>query len=219
VKIVKSKRYTPFQILVHLAGWLPLALLVFDFFRNNLTANPIQAIQQRTGVYAINFLLLSLACTPLASILGWKEPLLRRKALGNYGFFYAALHVVNFFVLDYALDLWAIWRDVGTKFYIIIGAIAFVLLLPLAITSFNYWMKRLGRNWKRLHRLAYLISPLVVAHFFMAKKGDLLTLSGDIFQPLLYGVLTLLLLLLRLGPIKRPLIALRHRIQKSQTEK
>jgi methionine sulfoxide reductase heme-binding subunit len=208
---VKSKRYTPLQIIVHLSGWLPLVLLVIDFFRNNLTANPIQAIEQRTGNYAINFLLLSLACTPLASISGWKEPLLRRKALGNYGFLYAALHVFTFFVLDYALDLWAIWRDVGTKSYIIIGAIAFLLLVPLAVTSFNYWMKRLGRNWKRLHRLAYVIPLLVVTHFFMVKKGDLLTLSGDISQPLLYGALTLLLLLLRIGPVKRPLIALRKK--------
>jgi methionine sulfoxide reductase heme-binding subunit len=208
---VKSKRYTPLQIIVHLSGWLPLALLILDFFRNNLTANPIQAIEQRTGIYAINFLLLSLACTPLASISGWKEPLSRRKALGNYGFLYAALHVSTFFVLDYALDLWAIWRDVGTKSYIIIGAIAFLLLLPLAVTSFNYWMKRLGRNWKRLHRLAYVIPLLVVTHFFMVRKGDLLTLSGDISQPLLYGVLIILLLLLRLPVIKKPLIALRKK--------
>ncbi|MFO7583118.1 MAG: protein-methionine-sulfoxide reductase heme-binding subunit MsrQ [Anaerolineales bacterium] len=208
---MKSKRYTPLQIIVHLSGWLPLALLILDFFRNNLTANPIQAVEQRTGNYAINFLLLSLACTPLTSISGWKEPLSRRKALGNYGFLYAALHVFTFFALDYALDLWAIWRDVGTKSYIIIGAIAFLLLLPLAVTSFNYWMKRLGRNWKRLHRLAYVIPLLVVVHFFMARKGDLLTLSGDISQPLLYGVLIILLLLLRLPVIKKPLIALRKK--------
>lgn len=211
MKIVKSKRYTPLQIIVHLSGWLPLALLILDFFRNNLTANPIQDVEQRTGNYAINFLLLSLACTPLTSISGWKEPLSRRKALGNYGFLYAALHVFTFFALDYALDLWAIWRDVGTKSYIIIGAIAFLLLLPLAVTSFNYWMKRLGRNWKRLHRLAYVIPLLVVVHFFMARKGDLLTLSGDISQPLLYGVLIILLLLLRLPVIKKPLIALRKK--------
>jgi sulfoxide reductase heme-binding subunit YedZ len=210
---MKKPRFTPLQIIVHAAGWFPVAHLLFDFFTNNLTANPIQAIQQRTGLNAINFLLLSLACTPLASILGWKELLLRRKALGNYGFFHAALHVCTFFVLDYALDLWAVWRDVGTKSYIIIGLLAFLLLLPLAITSFNYWMKCLGKNWKRLHRLVYFISPLVVVHFFMAKKGDLFTLSGDILQPLAYGAVVLLLLVLRLGAVKRPLIALREKIR------
>lgn len=213
---MKKPRFTPLQILVHIAGWLPLALLLFDFFNDNLTANPIQAIEQRTGLNAITFLILSLACTPLASVFGWKELTQRRKALGNYAFLYAALHVTTFFVLDYGLNLSAIWRDVGTKSFIIIGALAFLMLLPLAITSFNYWMKRLGKNWKRLHRLAYIISPLVIVHFFMAKKGDLLNLSGDIIQPLAYGVVALLLLLLRVTPIKKPLIALRQKFSSKQ---
>jgi sulfoxide reductase heme-binding subunit YedZ len=208
---MKTSRFTPLQILVHFAGWLPLGLLVFDFLTDNLTANPIQAIEQRTGLNAITFLLLSLACTPVASVFGWKELTQRRKALGNYGFLYAALHVTTFFILDYGLNLAAVWRDVGTKSFIIIGALSFLLLLPLAVTSFNYWMKRLGKNWKRLHRLAYIISPLVVVHFFMAKKGDLLNLSGDILQPLAYGAVALILLLLRLAPVKKPLIALRQK--------
>jgi len=208
---MKKHRFTPRQILVHVAGWLPLGLLVFDFLGDNLTANPIQAIEQRTGLNAITFLILSLACTPVASIFGWKELTQRRKALGNYGFLYAALHVTTFFILDYGLNLAAVWRDVGSKSFIIIGALSFLLLLPLAVTSFNYWMKRLGKNWKRLHRLAYIISPLVVVHFFMAKKGDLLNLSGDIIQPLAYGAVALVLLLLRLAPVKKPLIALRQK--------
>lgn len=208
---MKKNRFTPLQILVHFAGWLPLGLLLFDFLSDNLTANPIQAIEQRTGLNAITFLILSLACTPVASVFGWKELTQRRKALGNYGFLYAALHVTTFFVLDYGLNLAAVWRDVGSKSFIIIGALAFLLLLPLAVTSFNYWMKRLGKNWKHLHRLAYIISPLVVVHFFMAKKGDLLNLSGDILQPLAYGAVALVLLLLRLAPVKKPLIALRQR--------
>lgn len=208
---MKKNRFTPLQILVHFGGWLPLGLLVFDFLTDNLTANPIQAIEQRTGLNAITFLLLSLACTPVASVFGWKELTQRRKALGNYGFLYAALHVTTFFILDYGLSLAAVWRDVGTKSFIIIGALSFLLLLPLAVTSFNYWMKRLGKNWKRLHRLAYIISPLVVVHFFMAKKGDLLNLSGNIIQPLAYGAVALILLLLRLAPVKKPLIALRQK--------
>ncbi|MDX9990574.1 MAG: protein-methionine-sulfoxide reductase heme-binding subunit MsrQ [Anaerolineales bacterium] len=208
---MKKPRFTPLQILVHFAGWLPLALLIVDFLRDNLTANPIQAIEQRSGLNAVTFLLLSLACTPIAAIFGWKELIQRRKALGNYGFLYAATHVSTFFILDYGLDLSAIWRDVGTKSFIIIGAIAFLLLLPLAITSFNYFMKRLGKNWKRLHRLVYIISPLVIVHFFMAKKGSFLTLSGDILQPLAYGAVALILLLLRVTPIKKTLMALRKK--------
>jgi sulfoxide reductase heme-binding subunit YedZ len=204
-------RLTPLRLLVHLAGWIPLVALLFDLFRDNLTANPIQAIEQRTGYTALVFLALSLACTPLA-FLGWKELTQRRKALGNYGFLYAALHVTVFVAVDYGLNLDAILRDVGTKQYILIGATAFLLLVPLAATSFNYWMKRLGKNWKRLHRLVYLIAPLVVLHFFMARKGNILNLTGDVFEPLLFAVIIGLLLLLRLAPVKRAWTRLRTRL-------
>lgn len=201
-------RFTPLQLLVHLAGWLPLGALLFDLLTDNLTANPIQAIEQRTGYTALVFLALSLACTPLA-FLGWKELTQRRKALGNYAFLYAALHVTVFVAVDYGLNLDAILRDVGTKQYILIGATAFLLLVPLAATSFNYWMKRLGKNWKRLHRLVYLIAPLVVLHFFMARKGNFLALSGDVLQPLLFAVIIGILLLLRLAAVKRAWTRLR----------
>ena len=207
------KKPSLLQIIVHLGGWSPLALLVFDYYRNNLTANPIQAIEQRTGIQALTFLLLSLACTPMASIIGWKELLQRRKALGNYGFLYAAVHVLIFWGLDYGFDMNAILRDVGTKWYIIIGLLAFLLLLPLAVTSFKYWMKRMGRNWKRLHSLVYFISPLVAVHFLLSIKGDLLHLKGNISQPVLYGVIALLLLILRISPVKTTLIGLRNRLQ------
>ena len=196
-------RYTPLQILVHLGGWAPLAQLGYELATGGLGANPIQAIEQRTGIHALTFLLFSLACTPLSTLTDWKELPLRRKALGNYGFLYAVTHVITFFGIDYGLNLSAIWRDVGTKPYILVGASAFLLLLPLAITSFKYWMKRLGKNWKRLHKLVYIISPLVVVHFFMAAKGDITTLSGNIGQPVLYGGIAALLLALRLSAVKK----------------
>ena len=210
---MKNPRFTPFQILVHLGGWAPLALLIYNFFTNNLTANPVQAIEQQTGVHALTFLLFSLACTPLASIFGWKELLQRRKALGNYGFMYAAVHVTIFIGLDYGFDLNAILRDVGTKWYIIVGLIAFLLLLPLALTSFKYWMKRLGKNWKRLHKLVYIISPIVAFHFLLSVKGDLTRLQGNILQPILYGSIALILLAVRISPIKTAMIGLRTRLQ------
>jgi methionine sulfoxide reductase heme-binding subunit len=203
-------RLTPLQITVHAAGWLPLALLFFDFTSHRLTANPIQAIEQRTGIYALSFLLASLACTPAASILGLKEFIRRRKALGIYAFFYAALHLTTFLGIDYGLDLVSVWRDVGNKAYILIGAAAFLLLLPLAITSFTYWMKRLGKNWKRLHLLVYIISPLVIVHFLLAVKGDITQLKGNLAQPLLYGGITLLLLALRISKVKVWLIGTRN---------
>jgi sulfoxide reductase heme-binding subunit YedZ len=212
---MKKPRFTLLQIIVHIAGWIPLAQIAYGLATNGLSANPIQKIEQLTGLNALTFLLFSLACTPLASILGWRELTQRRKALGNYGFMYAALHVTTFVAVDYGLNLNAILRDVGTKSYIVIGAIAFTLLLPLAATSFNYWMKRLGKNWKRLHKLVYIISPLVVIHFLMVAKGDLTRLAGDLSQPILYGALAGILLLLRIPPVKRALIALRTRLQRA----
>jgi len=210
---MKKKRFTPLQILVHLGGWAPLALMVANLFSDNLGANPIQALEQQTGIQALTFLLFSLACTPLASISGWKELTQRRKALGNYGFLYAAIHVTIFIGLDYGFDLNAILRDVGTKWYILIGLLAFLLLLPLALTSFKYWMKRLGKNWKRLHQLVYFISPIVAVHFLLSIKGDLFRLQGNISQPVLYGSIALILLALRITPVKTTLVKLRTRLQ------
>jgi methionine sulfoxide reductase heme-binding subunit len=210
---MKKSRFTPLQIIVHIAGWIPLAQIAYDFFTRHLTANPIQAIEQRTGLQALTFLLFSLACTPLASISGWRELTLRRRALGNYGFLYAALHVFTFFVIDYGLNLAAVWRDVWNKSYIIIGALAFLMLLPLAITSFTYWMKRLGKTWKRLHKLVYIISPLVVLHFLLVVKGSLAQLQGNLAQPLLYGGIAAILLILRISKVKIALINLRNQIK------
>jgi len=207
------KKITLLQVGVHIAGWLPLAQLSYDYFMRQLSVNPIQAIEQRTGIHALTFLLFSLACTPFSSILGWKELTQRRKALGNYGFLYASIHLATFVGLDYGFDLPAILRDTGNKWYIIIGLIAFLLLLPLAVTSFKVWMKRLGKNWKRLHKLVYVISPLVAFHFLLSVKGDLTRLQGNIAQPVLYGAIAVLLLILRIGAVKIFLIGLRTRLQ------
>jgi len=212
---MKDRKLTPLQIITHLGGWVPLAVIAYRFLTNNLTANPIQAIEQRTGLTALIFLLLSLACTPASSILGWKEITQRRKALGNYGFMYAALHLLTFVGLDYGFNFGSILRDVGTKTYIIIGLMAFLMLLPLSITSFTYWIKRLGKKWKRLHKLVYIISPLVVLHFLLVVKGNLGSLQGDLLKPLSYGAVVLILLVLRIPPVKMRLIRFRTRIQTS----
>lgn len=209
----RKTRFTLLQILVHIGGWVPLAALITDFTANNLTANPIQAIEQRTGLYALTFLVISLACTPVASIFGWKELLQRRKALGNYGFMYAALHMVTFFGIDYGLDLAAVWRDVWNKWYIIIGAVAFLMLSALAFTSFTYWMKRMGKSWKQLHKLVYVISPLVVVHFLLSVKGDITQLKGNIGQPLLYGAIVAVLLIVRIPRVRVALVGLRREFE------
>lgn len=206
---MKKPRYTLLQIIVHIGGWSPLAVIAYNFFTHHLTANPIQAIEQQTGIQALTFLLLALACTPASSILGWHELTRRRRALGNYAFLYATIHVTTFLWLDYNFDLLAIWRDVGTKWYILIGLTAFLLLLPLAFTSFNYWMKRLGKNWKRLHKVIYIIAPLVAIHFLLSVKGDIFRLRGNISEPILYGSIALILLTLRIPRVKNALIGLR----------
>jgi methionine sulfoxide reductase heme-binding subunit len=210
--MIKKFRITPLRVITHIAGWTPLLFLIHDFYTNHLTANPIQAIEQRTGLTALIFLLLSLACTPLSSILGWKELPQRRKALGDYGFMYAALHVITFVGVDYGFNFDFILRDVGKKSYILVGLAAFLMLLPLAVTSFNTLIRRLGKNWKRLHKLVYIISLLVVLHFALSVKGDIFHLRGNIRQPLVYGLVATLLLILRLPPIKKALIRVRVRL-------
>ncbi|MBC8078017.1 MAG: sulfoxide reductase heme-binding subunit YedZ [Chloroflexales bacterium] len=190
------------RIVAHLLAAVPFALLMVDFFADNLTANPIQAIEQRTGYWAIVVLAASLACTPLNTLLGWRAALPLRRPLGLWGFFYAALHVTTFFWLDYGLDLGLIWVDTATKPFILLGLSTFLLLLPLAFTSTRGWMKRLGKRWKRLHQLIYLAAPLAVVHWIWSVKADYR-------QPLLVGAVIVALLALRLPAIKRALTTLR----------
>jgi methionine sulfoxide reductase heme-binding subunit len=202
------KEFSFLRLAVHLAGWLPLLLILYDFYTHNLTANPIQAIEQRTGRIALTLLLLSLACTPLASILGWKELIRHRRTLGLYAFMYAALHLVTFVGVDYGFNFKFILKDVGDKPYILIGLVAFVGLFALAVTSFRYWKRLLRKNWKRLHRLVYILAPLVVVHFILVVKGDITRLAGNLVQPLLYGAVLAVLLILRLPSVKNMLVRL-----------
>lgn len=208
-----TKRYTPLQLLVHLGAWIPLAWLVMEAITDNLTANPIQHIEQRTGRAAISLLFLSLSATPLHSLFGWKEPLQRRRALGLYAFMYATIHVIIFADLDYGLAWSLILETVFQKPYILVGATAFLLLIPLAITSFDIWKMRLRKNWKRLHQMVYIIAPLVVLHYAWGKKGNFFALQGDILLPLIYGLILLLLMSLRIPALRRFLASARTRLR------
>ena len=208
------KKVSILQLCVHMGGWLPMGLLLFDWVNHHLTANPIQAVEQRTGLYALTFLLLSLACTPISSLFGWKELIQRRKALGIYAFMYATIHLLTFVGLDYGFNFFSIFKDVGSKSYILIGLLAFILLLPLALTSFKSMMKRLGKNWKKLHKMVYFIAPLVILHFLLSVKGNIGRLQGNIQQPIIYGLIVTLLLVLRIPQIKITLLRLINQIQK-----
>lgn len=199
---------------VHLLGVLPLASLGWDAWQGNLSANPIQEVEQRLGQTALYFLLASLAVTPLTTLTGWRALPPRRRALGLYAFLYAGLHFATFVALDYGFDLPEILRLTGEKPFILVGFSAGFLLVPLAITSFDHFVRKMGKRWKRLHRFVYIIAPLVIVHYGWAKKGDFFALRGDILQPLLWGMLVIVLLLLRLPPIRRAAARLRQRISR-----
>ncbi len=205
----KKTRYTPLQIIMHIYAWSALAHLLFDYFVGNLSVNPIQDLEQRTGRAAITLLVLSLMCTPLNTLFGWKELLKRRRALGLYTFMYATVHVLIFLDLDYGLSWSLIIQSIVEKPYIIFGTITFLLLTPLAITSFDIWKKRLRKNWKRLHQTVYMIAPLAVLHFALSKKGDIFQLQGDVVRPLIYGLIVLILLILRIPRIRKFFASLR----------
>lgn len=202
------KKYTPLQIAIHLYAWSALAVIAIELLSGTFSINPIQELEQRTGRHAITLLVLSLLCTPLHTLFKWSEPLKRRRTLGLYAFLYAVIHVIIFVDLDYGLAWSLIGQTVLQKPYIVVGALTFLLLIPLAFTSFDIWKKRLGKNWKRLHRLIYLIAPLAVLHYAWSKKGDLFTLSGDIVRPLIYGLILAILLILRIPAVKKGLASL-----------
>lgn len=207
------KRYTPLQIFMHLAAWFPIARLVFEAFTGGLTANPIQHIEQRTGRAAITLLILSLAATPLNSLFGWSEMIKRRRALGLYAFMYASIHVLIFVNLDYGLAWSLIVQTVFEKPFILAGALAFLLLIPMAVTSFDEWKIRLKRNWKRLHMLVYFIAPLALLHYAWSKKGDFFNFSGEVARPWAYAIVFVILMLLRIPAVRRFFASVRTRIR------
>ena len=191
------------RIGVHVLGWLPLARILFEALTGGLSVNPIQDITQRLGRAALYLLVASMAVTPLNTLFGWRALLRHRRALGLYAFLYAALHFTMFAAVDYGLDLREIGRQTVEKPYILMGVTAGSILLALAITSFKWWMRQMGKGWQSLHRLVYLAGIVVIIHYAWAKKGNLFTLSGDILAPLLWGLLLAILLVLRLPAIRK----------------
>jgi len=171
---------------------VPLPLMALRAYRGTLGANPIAEALNQLGLLALVLLLASLACTPLKILFGWTWPIRIRKTLGLCGFAYAAVHVLTYSVLDQALAWGAILEDILERNFIAVGLLAFLLLVPLAITSTSGMLKRLGfARWKRLHRLAYVAAGLGVVHFLWRVKKDL-------SEPLVYGGILAALLALRL---------------------
>ncbi len=184
------------RITVHAAGLLPLALLILDARWGHLSADPLQEVIFRTGKFALVFLTASLAVTPLVTVLGWRWLTPFRRTLGLYAFLYALLHVLTFSWLDYDFDLALIGNEVSEKRYILVGLTAFLILLPLAVTSTKGWQRRLGRRWKQLHKWVYVAALAVVVHYTWLVKSD-------IRPPLAWGAVIVVLLALRLPAVRR----------------
>lgn len=180
--------------LIFLLCLLPLTLLFINFYQDELGANPFEVLTRSTGEWTLRFLLLTLAMTPLRYLTGSAWPLRLRRMLGLYTYFYVCVHLLTYIWLDHFFDWDEIVRDILKRPYITIGMLAFILLTPLAMTSSKKMMKRLGRRWKFLHKLVYLIAPLGVLHF-------LLLVKADIKEPIIYALILLALYFLRLKSV------------------
>lgn len=176
------------KILILVNAIIPLALLSYDGYRGELGANPVEFFLRTTGVLALIFLMVTLAVTPLRKLFGLNSLIKYRRMLGVFAFFYASIHLITYSIFDKGLNIFAIVSDVGQRPFIAIGMFAFLMLIPLAVTSTNGMLKRIGgKNWVRLHRLTYVVAILGGIHFWMIVKSD-------VFYPAIFAlVLTLLL--------------------------
>jgi sulfoxide reductase heme-binding subunit YedZ len=172
---------------------LPFAWMVWDTFTDGLGPNPLEAVTHHTGDWALRLLLVTLAVTPLRRLTGWTRVLRFRRMLGLFSFFYALLHFLTWLWLDQGFAWGAIVADIAQRPYITVGFAALVMLTALAITSTRGWMRRLGRNWQRLHRLIYPAAILGIIHYVWLVKADLL-------EPGIYGLVLAGLLAMRLVP-------------------
>lgn len=170
---------------------VPCAFLIYRGITGDLGANPIKEITHFTGDWTLNFLLVTLAVTPLRRLTGYNRLIRFRRMLGLFAFFYACQHFLTYLVLDQFFDWSEIVRDVAKRPYITVGFTAFVLLIPLAVTSTRRMTQRLGSNWRRLHSCIYVIGTLGVLHYLWLVKAD-------VRVPVIYGVILIILLLLRL---------------------
>lgn len=183
---------------VLLGSLVPLVALIVRATLGTLGANPIAEALNQLGLLALIFLVASLAATPLKALLGLTWPLRIRRMLGLFAFFYAALHFLTYLLLDRLGDLSTLLEDVVKRPFITVGLLALLLMLPLAVTSTDRMVKRLGfARWKRLHQLTYLAALLAVMHFVWRVKKDLT-------EPLAYGLLVLALLAFRLPTLAKP---------------
>ena len=184
-------------------AWLKPAIFVLSLvpfvrlfvlgFQDRLGANPIEFVTHSTGFWALTFICITLSVTPLRRLTGWQHLVRLRRMLGLFAFFYASAHLLTYVWFDQWFSLEEIAKDIWKRPFITVGFAAFVLLVPLAITSTNRMIRRLGRRWSQLHRLVYLIAMLGVVHFWWLKED-----KNDLSEPWLYAGIVSALLLFRL---------------------
>lgn len=209
--LLENLRANWLRIVVHLGALLPLAWLAWRYTQGLFLIDPVREITTFTGQGALILLVLSLACTPISTLTGWSRVLRVRRALGLYAFVYAGLHFLTFVGLDYGFNLDQLMQAVFDQRFVLVGIAAGLLLLALAATSTRGWQKRLGRAWKRLHRLVYLAGILAVIHFFWLDK--------DLGDPLPYAIVLGILLMLRIPRIRRTVSAARRRLSAKRKER
>jgi methionine sulfoxide reductase heme-binding subunit len=181
------------KALLLLLSALPLAQLVTQFFREQLGSNPIETITHSTGDWALRFLLLTLLVSPLRKALKRPALIRYRRMLGLIAFAYGSLHLTTWLWLDQGWDLHDMWDDVVKRRFVTAGALAFALMIPLAVTSTAGWIRRLGgKRWRRLHQLVYVSAIAGVIHYVWLVKSDLRA-------PVAYGLVLLVLLASRLA--------------------
>ena len=176
------------KVLIWINALVPLSLLGYDAFRGQLGANPIEFFIRTTGVLTLVCLLLTLSITPLRKITGNNQLIKYRRTLGLFVFFYGCIHLTTYIVFDRGVSLTGTVADIVQRPFITLGMLAFLLMVPLAVTSTNGMIKRLGgKRWQRLHRLIYISGVLGVIHFWMLVKSD-------VFYPAVFGLILSILL-------------------------
>ncbi|MBA2606920.1 MAG: sulfoxide reductase heme-binding subunit YedZ [Acidobacteriota bacterium] len=195
------------KIVISVNSLVPLALLAWDALFGKIGANPIEFFLRTTGVLTLVFLFITLSVTPLRKYYGWNQLVKFRRMLGLYSFFYGFLHLITYSIFDKSLSFSGIVGDVWERPFIAVGMISFFLLVPLAITSTNRMIKRLGgKNWQKLHRLTYVAAIGGVVHFYMIVKSD-------VTYPLLFGLVLAVLLGYRVYANNSPIQATKTNLQ------
>lgn len=189
------------KIFIHLGALIPLLNVYFLAFTDELGADPVEAVIHFTGIGALNLLLLTLSITPIAQLIKQGYLLKVRRVLGLYAFTYAFFHLLNFLAFEIQFDGTLFINEVFKRPYITVGMLAFLLLLALTITSFDKLKRRMGQSWQRLHNVSYIIILLVTTHFYWSVKSELTS-------PLLYFLITIILLLVRYDKIKRLILSI-----------